>query len=193
MTSARVLRIGRGRRPRGVALIEFAFVLPVLLMIGFATIDFGRLIQCRLILTNVSREGASIGSRDIQIDPSLPGLLIASAYPLDVAGADGHIFITRISAGASKDAPLPVISTRIERGSMASVSRYQPDTPYLGLSSTMYDHLVFRTANSAADIGEVTMVEIFYKFRPITPIPGFIPGMLKSDGRGMILSSRAVF
>jgi TadE-like protein len=189
----RVRILPTSRRSRGVALIEFAFVLPVLLMIGFATIDFGRLIQSRLILTNVSREGASIASRDFQIDPSLPGLLIASAYPLDVAGADGRLYITRISAGKSKDDPDPSISTQITRGSLGSVSRYAPGVPYLGLSSTLYDHLVFRTTNDAADISEVTMVEVFYKFRPITPIPGFIPGMLKSDGGGMIISSRAVF
>jgi len=79
------------------------------------------------------------------------------------------------------------------RGTLVAASRYVPDAPYLGLSSTLYDHLVFKTANSSADIGEVTMVEIFYRYRPITPIPGFIPGLLKSDGGGMIVSSRAVF
>ncbi len=181
------------RRSRGVALIEFAFVLPVLLMIGFATIDFGRLIQTRLILTNVSREGASIASRDIVIDPSLSGLLIASSYPLDIAGSDGRFYITRISAGKSKDDPLPSISTQVVRGMLGAASRYTPDVPYFGLSSTLYDHLVFKTANSSADISEVTMVEIFYKYRPITPIPGFIPGILKSDGGGLIVSSRAIF
>jgi Flp pilus assembly protein TadG len=183
----------RHRRARGVALIEFAFVLPVLLMIGFATIDFGRLIQSRLILTNVSREGASIGSRDIQIDPSLAGLLIASASPLDIAGADGTFYITRITAGPSKDSPFPTITTQIRRGSLAVPSRYASQAPYLGLAPNIHEHLVFHTANNAADLSSVTMVEIYYKYRPITPIPGFIPGILKSDGGGMIISSRAIF
>ncbi len=45
------------RNSRGTAMVEFALILPVLLVLGFAIVDFGLLIQARLIITNVAREG----------------------------------------------------------------------------------------------------------------------------------------
>ncbi|WP_433201900.1 TadE family protein [Dactylosporangium sp. CS-047395] len=43
---------------RGAAAVELAIVLPVLLMIIFGIIDFGRAYNQRLILTEAAREGA---------------------------------------------------------------------------------------------------------------------------------------
>jgi len=36
-------------------------------------------------------------------------------------------------------------------------------------------------------------VEVFYLYRPLTPLPHFIQGILLPDGGGMIIRSRAVF
>ncbi len=47
-------------------MIEFCLILPVLLVLVFAIIDFGRLIHARLIITNVTREGGNLASRDIK-------------------------------------------------------------------------------------------------------------------------------
>ncbi|GIJ50850.1 hypothetical protein Val02_77360 [Virgisporangium aliadipatigenens] len=48
----------RGGGERGAAAVELAFVLPVLLLIVFGTIDFGRLLHARITLTEAAREGA---------------------------------------------------------------------------------------------------------------------------------------
>ena len=45
---------------RGAALVEFAVVVPVLLLLFAAMIDFGLLFQRYLVLTNAAREGARI-------------------------------------------------------------------------------------------------------------------------------------
>jgi Flp pilus assembly protein TadG len=42
----------------GQALVEFAFVLPVFLLLLFGTIDFGRYVYYVQILNNAAREGA---------------------------------------------------------------------------------------------------------------------------------------
>jgi Flp pilus assembly protein TadG len=47
-----------GERDRGAAAVELALVLPVLLLIVFGTIDFGRLLHARMTLTEAAREGA---------------------------------------------------------------------------------------------------------------------------------------
>jgi Flp pilus assembly protein TadG len=46
---------------RGATIVEFAIVLPVLLLLIFGTIEFGLLIYNKQILTNASREGARAG------------------------------------------------------------------------------------------------------------------------------------
>jgi Flp pilus assembly protein TadG len=46
------------RRSRGQALVEFAFVAPIFLLLLFAIIDFGRYVYYVQILNNAAREGA---------------------------------------------------------------------------------------------------------------------------------------
>ena len=52
----------RLRGERGAELIEFAFVLPVLLLIVAGIMDFGFLFKDYEVLTNAAREGARLGS-----------------------------------------------------------------------------------------------------------------------------------
>jgi len=42
----------------GQSLVEFALVLPLLLMLVLGALDFGRLFYTKIILTNAAREGA---------------------------------------------------------------------------------------------------------------------------------------
>jgi len=52
----------RGRNPqKGAALVEFALVLPLLLVVVFGIIEFGLLLFNQQVLTNASREGARFG------------------------------------------------------------------------------------------------------------------------------------
>ena len=46
---------------RGASAVEFALVLPVLMLILFGTIEFGMVMYSREVLTNASREGARAG------------------------------------------------------------------------------------------------------------------------------------
>jgi Flp pilus assembly protein TadG len=48
---------------RGAALLEFALVLPALLLLAFGTYDLSRAIDTEMILVNISREGADLMSR----------------------------------------------------------------------------------------------------------------------------------
>ena len=46
---------------KGAALVEFAFILPLLMVITFGIIEFGVLMYNQQIITNASREGARAG------------------------------------------------------------------------------------------------------------------------------------
>jgi Flp pilus assembly protein TadG len=50
------------RNARGNALIEFAFVLPILLLVLFGITEFGRMIMTTNILNTASREGARLAA-----------------------------------------------------------------------------------------------------------------------------------
>lgn len=52
---------GPEKRERGASALEFALVLPVLLIILFGIIEFGLLMYNKQVLTNASREGARAG------------------------------------------------------------------------------------------------------------------------------------
>lgn len=49
------------RGQKGAAVIEFAIVLPVLVLLLFGTIEFGLLLYNQQVITNASREGARAG------------------------------------------------------------------------------------------------------------------------------------
>ena len=50
----------RARSARGAELIEFALVLPVLLLIVLGIVDFGFMFQRMEVVTNAAREGARL-------------------------------------------------------------------------------------------------------------------------------------
>lgn len=56
--SADVVHAATSDRSRGAAALEFALVLPILLMLVFGTIDFGYMINRTTVLNNAAREGA---------------------------------------------------------------------------------------------------------------------------------------
>ena len=49
------------RREEGSALVEFALILPLLVLLLFGVIEFGLLLYNQQVITNASREGARYG------------------------------------------------------------------------------------------------------------------------------------
>jgi Flp pilus assembly protein TadG len=55
--------VGQGSgRSRGQALVEFAIILPVFLMVGFGIFDFGLAFDASIGVSNAAREGARLGA-----------------------------------------------------------------------------------------------------------------------------------
>ena len=175
---------------KGVAAIELAFILPILAIFVFGIIDFGRLIQARLVVANVCREGGSLASRSGNW-PALITMLQKSGEPLDLAGDLGKIYITEIKAGTSSYYPNPTKTAPTTGGNLAVPST--TTLPKLGLTDAIYYRLTFDVGLGAPFTDGVTVVEVFYKYKPITPLPHFIENILLSDVDGTIIRSRSVF
>src|SRR4051794_26546389 len=60
-----IARLRRRRRnERGVALVEAAFVFPIMALLVFGSLEFGLLFKDYLTVANMSRAGARIGAAD---------------------------------------------------------------------------------------------------------------------------------
>ncbi len=179
---------------RGAAMVEFCIVLPILLVILLAIIDLGRLVQARYIITSIAREGGDLAYKQDNAPTTVViPLLQSSSTPIDLVGS-GKICISYIQAGLSASSPDPVISTtpypQVCVGSLSVASGISSGAPNLGLTTAIYNHLVFNTTNKTADINGVTVVETFYQYSPITPLPEFITSFL---GSGVTIGSRSVY
>lgn len=103
-------RIARGSM--GVELVEFALVLPILLLLTVGILDFGAAFALRAKLTNAAREGARISISSSLTDANCP-----SATPCSiVAAADAVVkYLTNANVSVSCISPgSPTTSATLE-------------------------------------------------------------------------------
>ena len=77
----------RKHRERGQSLVETAVVLPILLLLLAAIIDFGRAFDAYIILTNAAREGARFGATN----PELTEEEVKALVVEDVLGSGTNV------------------------------------------------------------------------------------------------------
>jgi hypothetical protein len=76
-------------------LIELAVILPLLFLLLWGVVDFGRAILFNNILVNMSREGANLASRTAQSPQFIIDALSYTATPLTME-LHGMVYITRV-------------------------------------------------------------------------------------------------
>jgi len=111
MTPVLTPKVGAGSAdrpnfPPGVALVEFAFVLPILLVLAMGMLDFGRAFHTKSLLDQAAREGARVAvitspDPDIVIDRVNAVLASGGITPtsVTVVGPDAsHLVTVTVSA-----------------------------------------------------------------------------------------------
>lgn len=86
-------------RQRGIALVEFALIAPVLILLMLGIFDYSRAIQANNILINMSREAGNLVARTTANPQYIMTAVADTADPLDMA-AQGSLVITRLSGRA---------------------------------------------------------------------------------------------
>jgi len=70
------------KKRRGAAVVEFALVVPVFILLVFGMVEFGRAVMVQQVLVNASREGARQavldGSTVAEVESRIEGYLSAS-------------------------------------------------------------------------------------------------------------------
>lgn len=89
---------------RGVAAVEMAILLPLLVAIALPVIDFARNMQAQMILINMSREGANLAARSSLTFPmqTIMTSLTSTSPPLNM-GTGGKVFITELTGNCDKN------------------------------------------------------------------------------------------
>lgn len=100
---------------RGVALIEVAMTLPVLLLVSVGIIEFGRAYQTQQVLTNAAREGARVAVLPAQP----PGAVEARVATYLSAG---HISNPSSATVTVTPTEIPIGGTATASGSRVTVS-----------------------------------------------------------------------
>ena len=83
----RMPRLHRRQRSRGQGIVEFALILPVLILMLLITLDFGRLFMSYITLTNTTRVAANYGATNPSMFTGTPNTTTYNAV------------VTRESAG----------------------------------------------------------------------------------------------
>jgi Flp pilus assembly protein TadG len=141
------------RRSRGQALVEFAFVFPVIALMTFAFIDIGRAVFAFNTLTEAARQGTRVAIVN-QLDPVAGPWSCQSNRPVQNEASPqwtwrGCATLTGASIGV-KSADVSVAYS----------------TP-VGTNLTCSPHL---------NVGCLVTVTVTAKFTPITPVAGILIG-----------------
>lgn len=75
------------RTERGQAIVEMALVLPLLIMILFGIVEFGRVLNTYIVVTNLSREGArfaAVGGSDTAVTDFIKNAAAGSGFDVSL-------------------------------------------------------------------------------------------------------------
>ncbi len=75
------MKIIRGRGRIGQSLVEMAMVLPILALLTFGLVDFGRGYYFQVSITNAAREGARVAILNIYTGPQNPSCSTSNICP----------------------------------------------------------------------------------------------------------------
>lgn len=181
----------RLRRHAGIAALELALILPVIVVLFLSLVDVARGIQANMILINLGREAANLASRSKVVlsdnAQTIIGQVAASAPPLDM-NKQGMLYITQLMGQATGSTSTPtrtIVQAQYRWDDSLNnrgyrVSGYAPTSKIWSCSNwagAVVGSCVVPTGNATpissmlsnqlADGQVVYVVEVFYKFNMV--------------------------
>ena len=143
----------RRHRARGQALVEFAFVLPIIVLLVFGFIDVGRAVLTYNTLTNAARQATRVATVS-QVDPVAAPYRCEANRPVETVADPYWTFRgCAMAAGAA----IGLTSADL------AISYSAPPGTTLECSSEI-------------NVGCIASVTVTHNFSPITPVAGTILG-----------------
>ena len=174
------------RNASGQAILEFAFMMPLLCVLALGVAEFGWALLDAHVVTRLAREGSNLISRDTSLQDAASALQGMSTRPVDfTAGSKVILSVVRnVSTIGAANYNRPVLYQRYEYGSFAASSKlsisgsgtFGPAPEYQALNSDSNTGL--QVTNLPGTVGTtlggmVYVTEIYSPHALITPLFNF--------------------
>jgi Flp pilus assembly protein TadG len=140
----------RGRRRRGQALVEFALVIPIFLLVLVAIFDLGRAVFAYNTLTNAAREGARTAIVN-QYKPTIVARAKQQTQIVELNDPSVQVDFYQVNADGTPNTSIQCVAIAV--GCLAVVSfeaTYQPLTPLV--SNILFKDGVTFTARAVLSV-----------------------------------------
>lgn len=184
------------RRSDGQTLVEFALVLPIILLVVVGVFDAGRAVYTTSTLSQAAREGARLAAVEagcIGISPLPPGAVRAPSdlstkpgarvCPLDLASFKTHV-TDAVNRMAVSLGPLSAIHLSCNAGDGVDPA---PSGDWSEASGG--NGCDDGAGASLGAPGELVSIRVEYTYQPITPIFGSILGSIPLSGSASMVVS----
>ena len=114
----------RLRRVDGQSLVEFALVLPVLLVIVLAILEVGYALLDQQVVTKLTREGSNLISRDVSLQDATAAVKNMRTRPVNFDDGSRLIFsvVKKVATAGTPNFNKVILYQRYEYGTLAASS-----------------------------------------------------------------------
>jgi hypothetical protein len=176
----------RRSRDNGQALIEFALMLPLLLVIVLGIIEVGYALLDQHVVTKLTREGSNLISRDVTLQDAAAAMKTMKSRPVDFDNGSKLIFsvIKKVATTGTSNYDKVILYQRYEYGTLAAQSALTTRGPaafggapnYLAPNSDSNTNL--QITNAPANLlvvrgGMAYVTEVYTSHGLITPLHRF--------------------
>jgi len=161
LRNGRPLSCKRLNRQSGQAMLEFAIIASLVIILVFAIIDFGRAFNQMQIMVDLTRQGSNLASRGTSLTDSVSAVLAGDA-PLNI-NTSGEVIITSVTNNSSGN----IITGQVAAGGTSQASQVGT-----GVGSTAN---IPSAAQQMMQPGQtIYITEVYYNYQPITPVASML-------------------
>jgi hypothetical protein len=176
----------RFSRADGQGLVEFALVLPVLMVIVLGIVEVGYALLDQQVVTKITREGSNLISRDVTLQDAATAMKSMRTRPVDFDNGSRLIFsvIKKVATMGTPNYDKVILYQRYEYGTLSAVSTLKTKGPaafggapnYEAANSDSNTNLQITNLPASLVVvsgGMAYLTEVYTRHELITPVAHF--------------------
>lgn len=174
----------------GQSLVEFAVVLPFLVLVAFGVIELSYALLDLHVVTSFSREGSNLISRNTSLKDAVTAMRYMTSRPLNLDDGSSKIILSvvrRVATPGAANYDRDILYQRTEYGTLAAQSRLTGGGGAFGSAPDYQalnpdDDAGLRIGNLPVTLtrgGTLFITEVFTRHTTLTPVDSF--GLIVPD------------